>query len=232
MKKTKGILWGVFVIALGVLWGLNEAGIIDGLLFKGWWTLFIIVPSLISLITDKNKTGSLIGLCIGVVLLSGYYWNIWQYKAFILPLSVVAVGLSMIINSVSSKKDSNPEFPTNNVQIEGDSTQTAPSNQEYYATFSGQTYRFTNGFAGGKFSASFGALTLDIRNADIVDNCVINASATFGGIDILVPQDVRVIAKSNSVFGGMSDKSNKSLPADAKTIYVNSTNLFGGTDIK
>ena len=75
-------------------------------------------------------------------------------------------------------------------------------------------------------------MKLDIRNADIVDNCVINTSATFGGIDILVPQDVRVIAKSNSVFGGTSDKSNKNLPADAKTIYINATNLFGGTDIK
>lgn len=232
MKKTKGILWGVFVIALGIIWGLNEAGVINAYLFDGWWTLFIIVPSFISLITDKNKTGSLIGLCIGLVFLSGYYWNIRQYKAFILPLAVVAVGVAMIVNSVSSKKNSNPEFTSNTFQIEGEGAPTAPSNQEYYATFSGQTYQFTNGFAGGKFVASFGALTLDIRNADIVDNCVINASATFGGIDILVPKDVRVIAKSNSVFGGMSDKSNKSLPADAKTIYVNSTNLFGGTDIK
>ena len=68
--------------------------------------------------------------------------------------------------------------------------------------------------------------------ADIVHNCVIDAKATFGGIDIYVPSDVRVVVKSNSFFGGVSDKTNKNLPPDAKTIFINSSNLFGGTDVK
>lgn len=228
MKKVKGIMWGLVIIALGVIWGINESGLISIHLFAGWWTLFIIVPSFISLITDKDKTGSLIGLCIGLVLLAGNYWNIWDYKAYLLPLAVIIVGICIIFNTVSEKKKNDNNA---NEFLEANVTQN-PAGQEYYASFSGQTYQFTNGFAGGKFSASFGGLKLDIRNADIVDNCVINTSATFGGIDILVPQDVRVIAKSNSVFGGTSDKSNKNLPADAKTIYINATNLFGGTDIK
>ncbi len=31
------------------------------MLFDGWWTLFIIVPCAIGLITDRDKTGSIIG---------------------------------------------------------------------------------------------------------------------------------------------------------------------------
>lgn len=229
MKKTKGILWGLAVIALGIIWGLNQGGLINVHLFDGWWTLFIIVPSFISLITDKDKTGSLIGLCIGLVLLAGNYFDIWNYREYLLPLVVIIIGVVIIFNTVNTKKikNDNSEFVMNETQVPVSET-----GQEYYASFTGQTYQFNNGFAGGKFSASFGALKLDIRNADIVDNCVVNTSATFGGVEILVPQNVRVIAKSNSVFGGTSDKSNKSLPADAKTIYINSTNLFGGTDIK
>ena len=66
MKKTKGIIWGVFIIALGILWGLKEANVIvlSNLYFDGWWTLFIIIPSVIGLITEKNKKGSLICLAV------------------------------------------------------------------------------------------------------------------------------------------------------------------------
>lgn len=56
MNKTKGILWGFVIIALGLLWGLKEANIIDRtIFFDGWWTLFIIVPCFIGLFKDKNK---------------------------------------------------------------------------------------------------------------------------------------------------------------------------------
>ena len=93
MKKTKGIIWGLVIIALGVLWGLNEANVLSfTLFFDGWWTLFIIIPSLIGLITDKDKKGSLICLAIGVLLLVNCYFDLWQYKKFLFPIIVVIVG--------------------------------------------------------------------------------------------------------------------------------------------
>ena len=86
MNKTKGILWGFVIIALGLLWGLKEANIIDRtIFFDGWWTLFIIVPCFIGLFKDKNKTFSAVGLVVGVLLLINCYYDIWMYKAFILP---------------------------------------------------------------------------------------------------------------------------------------------------
>lgn len=238
MKKTKGIIWGIVVVALGVLWGLKEANVLDySLYFKGWWTLFIIVPSIIGLITEKNKKGSLICLAVGVFLFANCYFDFWQYKRYLLPLIIVIIGASIIVGNVFDKKPQPVEIPTdeNGAPQQGNYGQPVylpQGNQEYYASFSSEEYRFDNGFAGGKFSATFGGLKLDIRNADIVHNCVINANATFGGVEIYVPQDVRVVVKSNSVFGGTSDKSNKNLPADAKTVFINVTNLFGGTDIK
>lgn len=234
MKKTKSILWGLVVIALGVLWGLKEAHIIDrSIFFDGWWTLFIIVPCFIGLFTSENKGGSAAGLAVGVLLLVNCYYDIWQYKAFILPAVVVVAGIAIVINNLVPKKTDAPEIPQNNGNyVPAPEAPVQQSNAEYYASFSGENYRFDNGFAGGKFVASFGGIKVDIRNSDIVDNCVITTNATFGGVDIYVPNDVRVIVKSNSIFGGTSDKSNKNLPPDAKTIFVNATNLFGGTDIK
>ena len=237
MKKTKGIIWGVFIIALGILWGLKEANVIvlSNLYFDGWWTLFIIIPSVIGLITEKNKKGSLICLAVGLVLFANEYFDLWRFKNYLLPLIIVIIGASVIVGNIFDKKTDYPQVDGQGVQdpdTYGEPVYIPQGNQEYYASFTSEDYRFDNGFAGGKFSATFGGIKLDIRNADIVHNCVINTNATFGGVEIYVPQDVRVVVKSNSVFGGTSDKSNKNLPPDAKTVFVNATNLFGGTDIK
>ena len=70
MKKLNGIVWGIVLVAAGVLLGLNAFGITDiDIFFDGWWTLFIIVPCAVGLVTDRNKFGSLIGICVGVFLL-------------------------------------------------------------------------------------------------------------------------------------------------------------------
>lgn len=237
MKKTKGIIWGVFIIALGILWGLKEANVIvlSNLYFDGWWTLFIIIPSVIGLITEKNKKGSLISLAVGLVLFANEYFDLWRFKNYLLPLIIVIIGASVIVGNIFDKKTDYPQVDGQCAQepdTYGEPVYIPQGNQEYYASFTSEDYRFDNGFAGGKFSATFGGIKLDIRNADIVHNCVINTNATFGRVEIYVPQDVRVVVKSNSVFGGTSDKSNKNLPPDAKTVFVNATNLFGGTDIK
>lgn len=70
MKNLGNVIWGILFIIIGLIVGLNAFGItkID-IFFDGWWTLFIIIPSFIGLIKDKEKTGSIILLLIGIVLL-------------------------------------------------------------------------------------------------------------------------------------------------------------------
>ena len=70
MKKLSRILWGMALVALGVIWGINTLGIADiNVFFKGWWTLFIIIPCLAGLITGNDRTGNLFFLFVGVGLL-------------------------------------------------------------------------------------------------------------------------------------------------------------------
>ncbi len=83
MKKAKGIIWGIVIVALGILWGLKVANILNySMFFDGWWTLFIIIPSIIGLVTEKDKKGSLTCLAVGVVLFASCYFDLWQYKKF------------------------------------------------------------------------------------------------------------------------------------------------------
>ena len=50
--------------------GLSAFNIVDvNLFFDGWWTLFIIIPSFINIFAEEEKTGNIIALIVGVLLL-------------------------------------------------------------------------------------------------------------------------------------------------------------------
>ena len=69
-KKVSNIIWGLLFIVIGTIFALNALEITDiDIFFDGWWTLFIIIPCAVGLITERDKTGNLIGLAIGVFLL-------------------------------------------------------------------------------------------------------------------------------------------------------------------
>ena len=106
MKKMKSILWGVILVALGAIWGLNVCGVTDiAIFFDGWWTLFLILPCGMGLITERDKVGNLIGLAIGVLLLLGVrdiidFSVIWK---LILPIVLVLVGIRLIFKDLFRK---------------------------------------------------------------------------------------------------------------------------------
>ncbi len=81
-------------------------------------------------------------------------------------------------------------------------------------------------------NAIFGGVELDLREAIIEEDIVINATVAFGGIDISVPGNVNVKVSNIPIFGGVSNKAGRTYNESLPTIYVNSTCMFGGIDIK
>ena len=227
MKKLNGIIWGLVLIALGVIIAGNSLNIFNvDLFFDGWWTLFIIIPCFIGLITDKEKTGSLIGLLVGVLLLLACQ-NIINFDLFwkiIIPIIIIVIGLSLIIKNIFGR-DFSDDIKELNKKISEDGTVSA--------VFSEQKLNFEDEeFKGVNLSSIFGNIELDLRKAKIKGDVIINASAIFGGVEVLVSDDVNIVLKSNSVFGG-ADNNKKGTTKDKKhTIYVNATCVFGGLDIK
>lgn len=220
MKNCKNIILGIILIVVGVWFGLYATGVVKvNLLFDGWWTLFIIIPSFLGLFDEDGRTGSLIGLFVGVLLLLSCQdvLNFDIVLKLIVPCVLIVTGLSFIFKGKIKTKN------IENVKAIG--------RTNYSATFSGQNLDFSKEeFTGTKLDAVFGGIKCDLRNAIINDDVVIEASAIFGGITILVPKDVNVKITSTSIFGGVDGKSKMDKPG--KTIYVNATCLFGGVDVK
>ena len=225
MKKTSNIIWGIILIAVGALFALEAFDITDvDLFFDGWWTLFIIVPCAVGLFTEREKTGNIFGIIVGVLLLLccqeiisfSFLWKL------LVPAVIVLIGLKMVLSGIQSGKTK---------EIIAKQKEQGKEQKSTFAAFSGTDLKCDGEvFDGAKLTAVFGGIECDLRKAVIENDCVITANAIFGGIDIIVPDTVNVKANTTSIFGGVSNMT--SAHKDAPTIYVNGVCMFGGVDIK
>ena len=225
MIKISNILWGLVFIVVGVIFGLNALNITDiNIFFDGWWTLFIIVPCFIGLFKDEDKSSNLIGLVIGICLLLGCI-NIIEFALIwklMVPAILVMIGLSFIFKDTLNSKIKKEIKKLNKTET-----------KEYCSCFSGQTIDFNNEeFKGCTISAIFGGVKCDLKNAIIKNDVVINATSIFGGITIYVPEGVNVKISATSIFGGVSDERKNKTKNNEYTIYINTTSMFGGIEIK
>ena len=225
--KAKSVIWGLVLVAVGAVLALNAVGLTNmDVFFDGWWTLFLIVPCAAGLFSAKDKTGNLIGLGIGVILLLACQNVIrldlvWK---LIFPVMIVAIGLRLIFKDTFNRKS---REAVRKLKEQG-----IPM-REYCATFSGQDLDFTGEtFRGAELNAIFGCIKCDLRTALIPEDAVIDACSGFGGIDIYAPEDVNVKITSNSIFGGVSNKRKKQKTEGGVTVYINGSCIFGGVDVK
>lgn len=224
MKNIRRIIWGILLIAAAVVIALNSFNVIDfDIFFDGWWTLFIIVPSFANLIEKGNKKDSLIGLTIGILLLL-WAQNIidmdiaWKIG---LPVIIAIIGLKMIFSSFKKNKVDRivKEIKVDNKDL-----------QHGTAIFCGTELDFDNVvFDGAELTAVFGGVDCDLRGAIIDRDCVIKAACVFGGIDIKVPNNVRVVSNTTCIFGGVDILKNSG--EAAHTIYIDGVCVFGGIEV-
>lgn len=228
-KQFRAVIWGLAIITLGVIFGGNALGLFSiDIFFDGWWTLFIIVPSFISIFTEKEKLSNLFLLGVGVILLLAAQ-DVFSYDVawkVILAVFLVMLGIWIVFKGiVRGNNDKEVEKKIRDLSDE-------KTMDSQVAIFSGSD-RTYNGevFSGSTLVAIFGGVDLDLRNAKIEKDTVIKAFAMFGGIDILVPEDVQVKIKSGFIFGGASDERKGDGGKGKHTIYLDAAGGFGGITV-
>lgn len=217
-KRYSEIIWGIVFIALGLVLLGKFLGLYDfNIFFDGWWTLFIIIPSLIDLIFENHKSTSLTFLILGILLLVASrdymsYKNI--FKIFICLVFIIC-GLKMVFKSHSKPKiKQNKDIPI------------------YTGIFGGIEEKYSkNKFNGCKIISVFGGSTVDLRDALIEKDCIVEVFSIFGGSDLIVPDNVNVVVSGVALFGGCDNKKGNQKNNEI-TIYVEQVSIFGGLDIK
>lgn len=206
--------WGILLIVVGILFlGRNMDWWDFSIFFDGWWTLFLIIPSLISLVRREGIATSFLILVLGVLMLLASQEVIkWDtvWKAFV-PIIIIVVGLSIILGNKRVRK------PKSNAK-------------EYLAIFSGVEETIDEIKSDFRVTSIFGGVELDLRNVKLKEDLVIDCFSLFGGIDIRLPKDVKLEISGLPIFGGTESKyhSNK----DSKvTVYIHHTTIFAGVDL-
>lgn len=225
MKRINSIIWGLALLAVSAVLILNAFEVTSiEIFFDGWWTLFIIVPSLVGLFNGHDKTANIIGLFIGTFLLLACQ-NILDFDIMwklIVPVIIAVIGIKMILGGIGRNKGLIKSMEANS-----DDMKTG------FAAFSGQDICFDNEiFKGAELTAVFGGIKCDLRNAVFEGDTVINACCIFGGADIFLPDNVNIKVNSNSLFGGIDNKKHQNSKDNQYTVYLNGTCIFGGVDVK
>lgn len=226
MKKLKNVLWGLLLIAGGVLFALKALDVIDfNIFFDGWWTLIIIIPCAVGIFTEHDKTGNIIGILIGVFLLlcCQDVLSIQLLWKLLVPAVIVTIGLKLVIGGLFGNKAN---------EMIAKMKENGKQPKVCCATFSQQNLNF-NGeiFDGAELDAVFGSVKCDLRGAVIEKDCAVQVSAIFGSVSIILPPDVNVKVSSNSLFGGVANNASSGV-SNAPTVYISGICMFGGVDIK
>ena len=232
MNKKGRIVGGVLLLLLGIGMMLEFTDVIT-FNFDGWWTVFIIVPCLVSLFSSKNTTMSLIGIGVGVLLLmaaQGFIpWNdVWKY---IVCVVLIVWGIMLIFSRNGGVGCSGPD--KQNVAELKQISQDGRSIRQISVSFGKHGYEFAGQrFEGARVQTSFGFVGIDLRGADVLDGAVIDVDCSFGGMEIRVGDDVLVKNAVESSFAGVECREHLCNATGAKTLYVKGHCSFGGIEIK
>lgn len=213
MRNKSSKFWGLVLVVVGIMFlGNNSDWWNVNLFFRGWWTLFIIIPSIYGLFDNTDKTGSSISLIVGILLLLAAqdiisYGMIWK---ILFPIIIIIVGLSLICKTNLKRK-------------------MRENSKEYVAVFSGVDEKIKEVVSDFKAISIFGSVELDLRKAKIEKDLYIEAVTVFGGIDLKLPENVKVQTSGVPIFGGVENKCLDNKEGVVVTIHY--TCVFGGIDI-
>ena len=92
---------------------------------------------------------------------------------------------------------------------------------------------FSKNFQGGDVTCFMGGAEIDLTQADVQGKAVIDATAVFGGVKIIVPSNWDVKVENTAAFGSVDDKrrAGNFIPDTTKLLVITGTAVFGGIEI-
>jgi hypothetical protein len=87
-------------------------------------------------------------------------------------------------------------------------------------------------FRGGSMFAWFGGVAVDLTEAKLGPEAKLTIGALFGGVDVKVPPDWRIVSTGRAFAGGVSDDVPVPEDPEAPTLIVESTAALGGISVR
>jgi predicted membrane protein len=221
---------GLLVVAFGVLFLLDNLGIIYVRNVIFFWPLAFVASGLVALFSNGPRSGRITGIvliAIGAAMLLhrlGYYFISWRT---FWPLVMIGMGGLILYRTMGGGRV---------VQVRTDpytkDDAKADNVVDITAILGGFERRLSApDFRGGEITAIMGGCELDLREAGLTGDAVINVFAIWGGITIKVPPDWTVVLHGTPVMGGFTEKTARP-PDNSKRLVVTGYAVMGGVEVR
>ena len=225
-----GMLIGGLIVAAGLVLLLDNLGIVRVYDIWRFWPVILIIVGVSKAIESRSPGGQVWGGFIAVIglifLVDNLHIRIFDFEVndIIWPLGIIGFGIFMLIRAMDRKRIMDQT-------VAGDTSDLA-----IWCVFSGVKRRIdAQEFKGGEVVAIFGGVNLDLRHSAITaERAVIDVNALFGGIDIKVPENWKVVMKGMGVFGGFEDKTVAPRPdpnVKIPELIITGAAIFGGVKV-
>lgn len=225
VRALPRLLIGLTIMIVGLLWTLDNLDILESEPITQWWPVVVIAIGLVRLADPiKNKVASVLIALIGVGMLLDTldYWDLDLGSMF--PLLIALFGGKLVYDALRrrSARLTSADDPDAVVHA--------------FAFMSGVARRsVSNDFRGGDANAFMGGTEIDLRNAQIVEggDAVLDLFAFWGGIEIRVPENWRVVSEVVPVMGAYVDKTvNRTAAVKGPVLILRGTAIMGGIELK
>ena len=223
---TGQVLVGFMIIVVGVLFTLDNLGIIEARNFFRYWPAGLVLVGLVKLWhASRDGHGWLGGLflvVLGVWMLAAriVYFTIELRE--LIPLLLVFLGGYMVWRGFGGT-------PRRSAAMDGQGRFSA------LAIMGGVVRRSSaQAFLGADLTAIMGGCEIDLRQASIAQGteATIDVFAFWGGIEVQVPEDWTVVNRVMPLMGGVEDKTRVLPGAYEKRVVVRGIVIMGGAVIK
>jgi predicted membrane protein len=215
---------GLIIIAVGLIFTLDNLGISDGLPYLRYWPLGLVAIGLLKLQQARGGGGTFAGVMfvaaggwllldsLGIVRVS--LWQLW-------PMLLVFFGASMVWQGLNARRTAGgPAL---------DATATVSGLAVLGGVVRGNNSRT---FRGGDLTAIMGGCEIDLRQAAIDGEAQIEVFAMWGGIGIRVPEDWTVVGRVVPLLGGYEDKTRPPQGSTAHRLIIHGVAIMGGVEVK
>lgn len=220
LNVTPKLVLGVIVLVLGVIFTLDNLGVVDGGDILYYWPAGLVALGVAKVLQPFGRGLGVALIVVGAWLLLERLelvpWSIWD----LWPLILVAIGASLIWKTVVPR-------------VRRASASTGPE-LNVAAVLGGAEPRITAaGFRGGDVLAVMGGCKVDLREAKAApEGATIDTFAFWGGIEILVPEDWSVEIRGTPILGGFEDKTRGGSADGSQRLTVTGMAIMGGVEIK
>lgn len=225
MKNSSKFILGVILIALGILFLIEQTGIL-GFSIPVWDILWTFWPLILiffgaKLLVQGNHTGGLVVLVLGAVFFSTTLFK-WNFFSVLWPIIIITIGASILL-----KKDK----PLESVNTSKKTSEEDRLNET--VVFWGVEKKVnSDNFKGGEINVAFGGAEIDLSDVKVSkDGAKLHINVAFGGVDILAPKNCRVVSEGTGILGGW-DVTVEKRDISEPVLTITGSAAFGGVEIK